>query len=126
MERYGIYAVQVPDEKAVPVATKRGRSEKTFGAEMSLASLLVMQAETMDAPIQELSQKPKKEIHVTVHNYKKKRTLEEFCTSLALEERIVDLPGNEKVNVSEHTLTYLRRSGVSIQSLYWNAPNRRL
>lgn len=101
------------------------RAEKTFGAEISLASLLVMQAETMDAPIQELSQKPKEEIHVTVHIYKKKRTLEEFCTSLALEERNVDLPGNEKVNVNEHTLTYLRRSGVSIQSLYWNAPGRR-
>ena len=32
--------------------------------------------------------------------------------SLPAEERIVDLPDNEKMNANGHALTYLHRSGV--------------
>ena len=46
----------------------------------------------------EPSPNPEKEIRVSGHSRKRKRTLEEFCATLPVEERIVDLPDNEKVN----------------------------
>ena len=49
-------------------------------------------------------QNPEKEIHVSGHSRKKKRTLEELCASLPVEERIVDLPDDEKVNANGHAL----------------------
>ena len=49
-------------------------------------------------------QNPEKEICVSGHNRKKKRTLEELCASLPVEERIVDLPDDEKVNANGHAL----------------------
>ena len=53
----------------------------------------------------EPSQNPEKEICVSGHSRKKKRTLEELCAMLPVEERIVDLPDNEKVNPDGHALT---------------------
>lgn len=53
----------------------------------------------------EPSQNPEKEICVCGHSRKKKRTLEELCATLPVEERIVDLPDNEKVNPNGHALT---------------------
>ena len=52
----------------------------------------------------EPSQNPEKEICVSGHSRKKKRTLEELCATLPVEERIVDLPDDEKVNPNGHAL----------------------
>ena len=52
-------------------------------------------------PLQNLEQ----EICVSGHSRKKKRTLEELCASLPVEERIVDLPDDEKINTNGHALT---------------------
>ena len=52
----------------------------------------------------EPSQNPEKEIRVSGHSRKKKRTLEELCASLPVEERIVDLPDDEKANANGHAL----------------------
>ncbi|MBQ9167854.1 MAG: transposase [Oscillospiraceae bacterium] len=59
---------------------------------------------TEDAPSPESSPNPEKEIRVSGHSRKKKRTLEELCASLPVEERIVDLPDDEKVNANGHAL----------------------
>ena len=67
-------------------------------------SLFDIQAETEEAPAPEPSQNPEKEIRVSGHSRKKKRTLEELCASLPVEERIVDLPDDKKVNVNGHAL----------------------
>ena len=53
----------------------------------------------------EPSQNPEKEICVSGHSRKKKRTLEELCATLPVEERIVDLLDDEKVNADGHALT---------------------
>ena len=58
-----------------------------------------------EKPNPEPSQNPEKEICVSGHSRKKKRTLEELCATLPVEERIVDLPDNEKVNPNGHALT---------------------
>ena len=58
-----------------------------------------------ETPAPEPSQNPEKEICVSGHSRKKKRTLEELCASLPVEERIVDLPEDEKVNANGHALT---------------------
>ena len=60
--------------------------------------------ETEDASAPEPLTNPENEIHVSGHSRKKKRTLEELCASLPVEERIVDLPDDEKVNVNGHAL----------------------
>ena len=52
----------------------------------------------------EPSQNPEKEICVSGHSRKKKRTLEELCATLPVEERIVDLPDDEKVNANGQAL----------------------
>lgn len=52
----------------------------------------------------EPSQNPEKEICVSGHSRKKKRTLEELCASLPVEERIVDLPDEEKANANGQAL----------------------
>ena len=57
-----------------------------------------------ETPAPEPLQNPEKEIHVSGHSRKKKRTLEELCTSLPVEELIVDLPDDEKVNANGHAL----------------------
>ena len=57
-----------------------------------------------EIPTPEPSQNPEKEIRISGHSRKKKRTLEELCASLPVEERIVDLPDDEKVNVNGHAL----------------------
>ena len=57
-----------------------------------------------ETPVPEPSQNPEKEIRVSGHSRKKKRTLEELCASLPVEERIVDLPDDEKVNANGHAL----------------------
>lgn len=67
-------------------------------------SLFDMQTETEETPAPELSPHSEKEIHVSGHSRKKKRTLEELCATLPVEERIVDLPDNEKVNANGHAL----------------------
>ena len=59
-------------------------------------------SEEMSNP--EPSQNPEKEICVSGHSRKKKRTLEELCATLPVEERIVDLPDDEKVNLNGHAL----------------------
>ncbi len=53
----------------------------------------------------EPSQNSEREIRVSGHSRKKKRTLEELCASLPVEERIVDLPDEEKMNADGHALT---------------------
>ena len=68
-------------------------------------SLFDMQAEREAAPPPEPLPDPEKEIHVSGHSRKKKRTLEELCATLPVEERIVDLPDDEKVNADGHALT---------------------
>ena len=40
---------------------------------------------------------PEREIRVSGHSRKKKRTREELCATLPVEERIVDLPDDETV-----------------------------
>ena len=55
----------------------------------------------------ELSQNPEKEICVSGHSRKKKRTLEELCATLPVEERIVDLPDEEKTNANGQALVYI-------------------
>ena len=57
-----------------------------------------------EMPTPEPSQNPEKEIRVSGHSRKKKRTLEELCASLPVEERIVDLSDDEKVNANGHAL----------------------
>ena len=59
-------------------------------------SLFDIQAETEETPAPEPSQNPEKEIRVSGHSRKKKRTLEELCASLPAEERIVDLPDSPR------------------------------
>ena len=66
---------------------------------------------TEDAPSPESSPNPEKEIRVSGHSRKKKRTLEELCASLPVEERIVDLPDDEKVNEQEPVCDPRRKSG---------------
>ena len=65
----------------------------------------------------EPSPNPEKEICVSGHSRKKKRTLEELCATLPVEERIVDLPDEEKAASGR---------SISVRSLFWNAPKRRL
>ena len=71
-------------------------------------SMFDMQEKTEDAPVPEpetsTEQKPEQEIHVSGHSRKKKRTLEELCATLPVEDRIVDLPDDEKVNGDGHAL----------------------
>ena len=57
----------------------------------------------------ESSQNPEKEIRITGFSRKKKLTLEELCATLPVEERIVDLPDDEKVNANGH-------AHISVQS----------
>ena len=64
----------------------------------------------MSAP--ELTQNPEKEILVSGHSRKKKRTLEGLCVSLPVEEWIVDLPDDEKVNLTGHTLVCIGRKYI--------------
>lgn len=45
------------------------------------------------------------EIEVSAHTRKPKRTLEELCRNLPVEERIIDLPEEEKVNANGEPLT---------------------
>ena len=52
----------------------------------------------------EPSPNPEKEICVSGHSRKKKRTLEELCATLPVEERIVDLPDEEKANANGQAL----------------------
>lgn len=52
-------------------------------------------------------QNPEKEICVSGHSRKKKRTLEELCATLPVEERIVDLPDEEKANANGQALVYI-------------------
>ena len=68
-------------------------------------SLFDMQTETAETPTPEPSPHSEKEIQVSGHSRKKKRTLEELCASLPVEERIVDLPDDEKVNPNGQALT---------------------
>ncbi len=68
-------------------------------------SLFDMQAEAEHTPASEVTKHPEKEIQVSGHSRKKKRTLEELCTSLPVEERVVDLPDDEKVNARGQALT---------------------
>ena len=67
-------------------------------------SLFDMQTETEETPAPEPSPHSEKEIHVSGHSRKKKRTLEELCATLPVEERIVDLPDDEKANVNGQAL----------------------
>ena len=57
-----------------------------------------------ETPAPELPQNPERETQVSGHSRKKKRTLEELCASLPVEERIVDLPDDEKANANGHAL----------------------
>ena len=47
------------------------------------------------------------EIEVSAHTRKPKRTLEELCRNLPVEERIIDLPEEEKINADGKPLTYI-------------------
>ena len=65
-----------------------------------------------EIPTLEPLQNPEKEICVSGHNRKKKRTLEELCASLPVEERIVDLPDDEKLNANGHALVCIGQEYV--------------
>ena len=67
-------------------------------------NLFDMQTETEETPAPEPLPHSEKEIHVLGHSRKKKRTLEELCATLPVEERIVDLPDDEKVNAKGQVL----------------------
>ena len=75
-------------------------------------SMFDMQEKTEDAPAPEPSPNLEKEIHVSGHSRKKKRTLEELCASLPVEERIVDLPDDEKLNANGHALVCIGQEYV--------------
>ena len=75
-------------------------------------SMFDMQEKTEDAPAPEPSPNPEKEIHVSGHSRKKKRTLEELCASLPVEERIMDLPDDEKLNANGHALVCIGQEYV--------------
>ena len=75
-------------------------------------SMFDMQEKTEDAPAPEPSPNLEKEIHVSGHNRKKKRTLEELCASLPVEERIMDLPDDEKLNANGHALVCIGQEYV--------------
>ena len=74
----------------------------------------------------EPSQNPEKEICVSGHSRKKKRTLEELCATLPVEERIVDLPDNEKVNPNGHALTCIGQEYIRTELVLERAKARRL
>ena len=67
-------------------------------------------SEETSAP--ELPQNPERETPVSGHSRKKKRTLEELCASLPVEERIVDLSDDEKVNANGHALVCIGQEYV--------------
>ena len=77
-------------------------------------SLFDMQTETEEAPAPESLQHLEREIHVSGHSRKKKRTLEELCASLPVEERIVDLPDDEKANANGHALTCIGQTRTEL------------
>ena len=60
----------------------------------------------------EPSQNPEKEICVSGHSRKKKRTLEELCATLPVEERIVDLPDEEKANANGQALVCIGQEHI--------------
>ena len=68
-------------------------------------SLFDMQSEAEHTPVSEVTKHLEKEIQVSGHSRKKKHTLEELCASLPVEERVADLPDDEKVSASGHTLS---------------------
>ena len=75
-------------------------------------SLFDMPEKSEEKSNPEPSQNAEKEIRVSGHSRKKKRTLEELCASLPVEERIVDLPEDEKVNLNGHALVYIGREYI--------------
>ena len=70
------------------------------------------EAALASVPDMEPSPNPEKEIQVSGHSRKKKRTLEELCASLPVEERIVDLPDDEKLNANGHALVCIGQEYV--------------
>lgn len=68
-------------------------------------SLFDTSEKSEETPPPESSPNLEREIPVSGHRRKKKRTLEELCAMLPVEERIVDLPDDEKVNANGHALT---------------------
>ena len=52
------------------------------------------------------------EIEVSSHTRKPKRTLEELCRNLPVEERIIDLPEEEKVNANGKPLTCIGTEAI--------------
>ncbi len=75
-------------------------------------SLFDMPEKSEEKSNPEPSQNAEKEIRVSGHSRKKKRTLEELCASLPVEERIVDLPEDEKANLNGHALVYIGREYI--------------
>ena len=74
----------------------------------------------------EPSQNPEKEICVSGHSRKKKRTLEELCATLPVEERIVDLPDEEKANANGQALVCIGQEYIRTELVLERAKARRL
>ena len=75
-------------------------------------SLFDMPEKSEEKSNPEPSQNPEKEIRVSGHSRKKKRTLEESCASLPVEERIVYMPEDEKANLNGHALVCIGREYI--------------
>ena len=68
-------------------------------------NLFDMPEKPQDTPAPKSSQNPEKETRVAGQSWKKKFTQEGLCASLPVEERIVNLPDDEKVNANGHVRT---------------------
>ena len=91
-------------DKKTPNSERIFRVDRYFEDGTQQLSLFDMQTETDAAPVLEPSTNPEREIRVSGHSRKKKRTLEELCATLPVEERIVDLPDEEKANANGQAL----------------------
>lgn len=67
-------------------------------------SVFDTQEQKEEVPVPEVIPPVKEEVSVAGHTRKKKRTLEELCAALPVEEHVIDLPEEEKT-VNGHELT---------------------
>ena len=77
-----------------------------------------------EPPAEALSQTEDTEVPVTSHTRKKKRTLEEMCASLPVEERIVDLPEEQKRNKDGQALVCIGQEYVRTELVLERAKAR--
>ena len=87
-------------EKRVYVLNDGNEQLSMFGEDESSAEPCEEQDKKLDVTPEDNG-----EIEVTAHTRKPKRTLEELCRNLPVEERVIDLPEEEKVNANGKPLT---------------------